>query len=73
MIYPGKNKQKNTQEELEKLGQFSFQIAIHFHPIHPQPRINDSSFCVLVGLLLTKVRHYLNVSVDTKIFFRYSK
>ena len=35
----------NTQEELEKVGQF-FPVAIQFHPSHPHPNIIDSSFSV---------------------------
>ena len=38
---------QNTQEELEKIGPF-FQVAIHFHPSHPQPQIINASFCALV-------------------------
>ena len=39
----------NTQEELEKIGQI-FQVAIHFHPSHPQPKIINTSFCALSRL-----------------------
>ena len=36
----------------KKIRQFC-QVAIHFHPNHPEP--NMSNFCALVGLLLTKM------------------
>ena len=59
MISPRKNKLiigcitgaffQNTQNELVKIGQF-FQVAIHFHPCYPQPKMDDTSFCGLVGL-----------------------
>ena len=45
------------------MGQF-FQIVIHFHPIHPQPNKTKTSFCALVGLLLTELNHYYNDSID---------
>ena len=57
---------ENTQ-----VGQF-FQVAIHFHPSHPQPNIIDNSFCALVGLLITKLNHYFNDSTETNTFFGYS-
>ena len=31
--------------------------------------MNDTSFCALVGLLLTKLNHYFNVYFDTNMFF----
>ena len=46
---------KGTREELEKGGQL-FQAAIRFHPSHLQPNIINTSFCALVGLLLTKLK-----------------
>ena len=63
---------QNTQKELGKIGQF-FQVAIHFHPSHPQPKVDETSFCALVGLLLTKLKHYLSVYSHTNMFFGYSK
>ena len=30
-------------------------------PSHPQPKITNTSFCVLVGLFLTKLNHYFEV------------
>ena len=60
---------ENTRDELEKIGQF----AIHFHPSHPQTKMIDFSFCALVGLLLTILNNYFNVSIDTNMFFGYSK
>ena len=59
--------------ELGKTGQF-FQVSIHFHPNNLQPRMNDTSFCALVGLLLTNLNHYFDVYIHTcGFFFRYSK
>ena len=58
--------------ELENIGQF-FQVAIHFHPSHPQPKIINTSFCALLGLLLTKLNHYFDDSIDSNMFFGYSK
>lgn len=43
-------------------------VAIHFHPSHLQPKIIKTSFCSLVGLLLTKPNHYFNVFVDILFF-----
>ena len=45
-----------------------FQVAIHFHPSHPQPNIIYTSFCALVGLLLTKLNHYFKNSTDSNMF-----
>ena len=59
---------KGTQEELEKVGQL-FQVAIHFHPSHLQPNIINTSFCALVGLLLTDLNHYFNDSVQRNSFW----
>ena len=53
-------------KNLKKIGSF-FQVAIHFHPGHPQPNIIKSSFCALVALLLTKLCHYFNDSIETKL------
>ena len=36
-----------------------FQVAIYFHPGHPQSKLTDTSFCALVEYLLTKLDHYL--------------
>ena len=58
---------KIHEEELEKTGQF-FQVAIHFHPSHPQINMNDTSFCALVGLLLMKLNHYFDVYIHTDVF-----
>ena len=60
---------QNSQEELEKTGQF-FQVAIHFHHIHPQTKMTgiDINSCTLVGLFLTKLNHYFIVSIDTHVF-----
>ena len=63
---------QNPQEKIEKIGQF-FQVAIHFNPGHPQPKIINTSFCALVGELLTNLNRYFNVSVDTDMIFGYSK
>ena len=63
---------QNTQNELEKVCQL-FQVAIHFHPGHPQPKMNDTSFCALVGLLLTKLNHCCNVYIHANMSFVYSK
>ena len=43
-------------------------VAIHFHPSHLQPNIINTSFCAQVGLLLTKLNHYFNDSIDTNVF-----
>ena len=51
-----------------KVGQL-FQVAIHFHPNHQQPNKINSSFCALVGLLLTKVNYYFNVFIETDTFW----
>ena len=59
---------KGTQEEFGKVGQL-FQVTIHFHPSHLQPNIINTSFCALVGLLLTKLNHYFNVSIETDTFW----
>ena len=40
---------------------------------HPQSEMVDTSFCILVGLFLTKLNHYFNVSIDVNMFFRHSK
>ena len=58
----------STQEKLEKNGQF-FQVVIQFHPSHQQPNIIDTRFCALVGLLLTKLNHYFDDSIDSNMFF----
>ena len=47
---------------LKKWANF-FQVAIRFHPGHPQPKMINTSFCALVGLLLTKLNHYFNVCI----------
>ena len=48
-------------------------VAIHFHSSHPQPSLINTSFCPLVGLLLTKLNHYFNDSTDSTMFFGHSK
>ena len=40
-----------------------------FHPSHPQPNIINTSFCAVVGLLLTKLNHYFNDSTGTNKCF----
>ena len=62
---------KGTQEELENVGQL-FQVAIHFHPSHLQPNIINTSFFALAGLLLTKMNHYFNDSIQTNTSFGFS-
>ena len=49
----------------------TFQVKIHFHPSHPQPNIINSSFCALVGLLLTKLKHYFNYSIEINTLNRW--
>ena len=76
MISPGKNKleslfsnfSKIDRRNLKKIDQL-FQVAIHFHPNHPQTKMIDTSFCALVWLFLTKLNHYFNVPMDTNMFF----
>lgn len=58
-IIQGKNL-KNSQAP-------SFSSCNHFHPYHPQPKIISSSFCALVGLLLTELKHYLNDKITITI------
>ena len=59
---------QDAWEELKKIGQF-FQVAIHFHPGHLQIKINDTSFCAPVGLLLTKLNHYFDIYIWIQICF----
>ena len=54
--------------DLKELVNF-FQVATHFHPSHLQPMINDTSFCALVSLLLTRLNHYFNVYFCINRFF----
>ena len=61
-----------TGGTLKKSGQFS-QVAIHFHPSHPQPKIINIFFCALLGFLLTKLNHYFDDSIDSNMFFGYLK
>ena len=57
------------QEELEKVGQ----VSIHFHASQTQLSIITSSFCALVGLLLTKRNHYyFNDSIESNRFWLFS-
>ena len=54
-FYPGKNKLLYKQflmTSLQYTGQF-FQVAIHFDLSHPQQKIINTSFCALLGSLLT--------------------
>ena len=51
-----------------KEGQF-FQFSIHFKIGHLGPKITHTSFCVIVGLLLTKLNHYINDFVDVNVIF----
>ena len=44
-----------------------FQVEIHFHPSHPKPHRINTSFCTLVGLLLTKLHQYFNNSIDSNM------
>ena len=60
---------KKPQEELEKMAIF-LQVAIHdFHPSHPLPKIIKTSFCALVGSLLTNLIHYFDDSLDINMIF----
>ena len=52
--------------ELEKVAQL-FQVAIHFHPRHPQLTTLTDNFNALVQLLLTKLDHYFYVSIDASV------
>ena len=63
---------KLKRTSLKKLANF-FQLAVHCHPCHPQPKIINTSFCALVGQLITKLNHYFDVSIATKCVFRCSK
>ena len=38
-----------------------------------RPNITKMSFYALVGLLVTKLNHYFDDSIDSNIFFAYSK
>ena len=60
-------------KNLKKVAMQFFQVAIHFHPSHPQPNIINTSFCTLVGLLLTTLNHYFNDSIEKKVFFGHSQ
>ena len=44
---------ENYTGKKEKIGLF-FQVAIDFHPSHPQPKITYISYCALYRLLLAK-------------------
>ena len=44
-------------------------VAIHFHPSHPLPNIINTSFCVLVALLLTTLNHHLNDFIEINTSF----
>ena len=81
MISPIKHKLESAfsdfskihRRSLEKIGHF-FQTAIYFHPRDlRQTKMIVTSFCVLVGLLLTTLSRYFNVSISTNMFSLYSK
>ena len=55
----------------KKSGQV-FQDAIHFHPSHLQQKMNETSFCALVGLLLTNSTIILTFH-SIQMFFDHSK
>ena len=61
----------DSWDELEKVGQF-FQVAIHFHPGQLQPKIMNTSFCIQVEYLLTKLDHYFKGSINTNMIFGFS-
>ena len=46
-----------------------FQVSIHFNLRHPRPKMTNTSFFVVVRLLLTRLNHYFNDSVDANVFF----
>ena len=54
--------------DFSKIHRKNLKVAIHFHSSHQQPNIMNSSFCALVGLLLTKLNHYFNDSIETNMF-----
>ena len=54
-------KPKIQRKNLKKLSIF-FKVTIHFLPTNPQPNIINTSFCAVVGSLLTKLNHYYNDS-----------
>ena len=49
-----------------------FQVAIRFHPCRPLLSVINSSFWTLLGLLLTKLKHYFNDSMKKNTLFGYS-
>ena len=51
------------------MGNFFFQVAVLFHPGHPQPKTIETSFRALLGLLLTKLYHYFDVYIHAFMFF----
>ena len=66
-------RRKNSNQFLATFLQYTegtfFQVAIHFHPSHPQSKVTNTSFCALLGLLLTKRNHYFDVSIDSNMIF----
>ena len=50
------------------IGQF-FQVAIHFHLSHLQPKMINTSFSALIELLLAKLNNYFYVYIYTNTFF----
>ena len=50
---------------------FKLHAMGHFHPSDLQLKMIDTSFCAPVGLLLTNLNHFFNVSIDTNkvVFF----
>ena len=62
----------DSWEELEKIGQL-FQVAIHSHPGQTQPKITNTSFCILVEYLFTKLDHYFKGSINTNMIFGFSE
>ena len=72
MISPSKNKpqsifshfSKILQRNVKKLANFFKLQSISILSMHSQPKMNNTSFCALVELLLTKLNHNINVYID---------
>ena len=63
-----KSYENDKKPVLYKVPQFRVRcISGHkcFHQRHPQPSITNSSFCAPVGLLLAKLNHFSNDSIET--------
>ena len=59
---------KTQRYDLKTLGKL-YQIAIHFHPGHPQLKTLNDSLDTLIQLPLTKLDYYFVGSIDAyKIF-----